>query len=97
MTTPDNSFSSSSSVVLFSIHQCRVTRVEKYGAFLEFMDGVCDERGRPKSGLLHVSQMAETHVENPEMVVEVGEKLWAKVIRVDVSNNKLSFQQFFLF
>ena len=83
--------------MLFSIHQCRVTRVEKYGAFLEFMDGVCDERGRPKSGLLHVSQMAETRVENPEMVVEVGEKLWAKVIRVDVSNNKLSFQQFFLF
>lgn len=76
--------SSGSQVELFSIHQCKVAKVEKYGAFLDFTDGLCDERGRPRSGLLHVSQMAETRVENPEMVVEVGEKLWAKVIRIDV-------------
>lgn len=82
---PPSSSSSGSQVELFSIHQCKVAKVEKYGAFLDFMDGLCDERGRPKSGLLHVSQMAETRVENPDMVVEVGEKLWAKVIRIDVN------------
>lgn len=76
-----------STVELFSVHPCKVSKVEKYGAFLEFADGLRDERGRPQSGLLHVSQMAETRVEDPEKVVEVGEKIWAKVIRIDVNYN----------
>lgn len=83
-----------SAVELFSVHPCKVSKVEKYGAFLEFADGLRDERGRPQSGLLHVSQMAETRVENPEKVVEVGEKLWAKVIRIDVNNNDNNYHHY---
>eukprot|EP00727_Mastigamoeba_balamuthi_P000585 m51a1_g10523 putative nucleolar protein of 40 kda-like (332) ;mRNA; r:221780-222929 len=58
-----------------SVHRVKVVRIQPFGAF-------CEVPGYSRHGLLHVSQMSASRVENPEEVVSVGEELWAKVTRV---------------
>ena len=53
----------------------RVTRVEKYGAFVEILPG--------KEGLVHVSQLAADRVNKTEDVVKVGDQLPVKVTEID--------------
>lgn len=57
------------------IYQGRVTRVEKYGAFVEVLPG--------KEGLVHISQLAETHIARTEDVCQVGDIIPVKVTEVD--------------
>ncbi len=52
-----------------------VTRVEKYGAFVELLPG--------KDGLVHISQLGEERVAKTEDVCNVGDKLMVKVTEVD--------------
>lgn len=52
-----------------------VTRVEKYGAFVEVLPG--------KDGLVHVSQLALERVEHPQDVVSVGDEILVKVTEID--------------
>ncbi len=53
----------------------RVTRIEKYGAFIEVLPG--------KEGLLHISNMDYRRVEKTEDVVNVGDILEVKVTDID--------------
>ncbi|MBX6394601.1 MAG: polyribonucleotide nucleotidyltransferase [Alicyclobacillaceae bacterium] len=53
----------------------RVTRVEKYGAFVEIFPG--------KEGLVHISQLAEERVAKTEDVVRVGDEIDVKVTEID--------------
>ncbi len=53
----------------------KVTRIEKYGAFVEIMPG--------KDGLVHISQLDYNRVENTEDVVNIGDEVLVKVIGVD--------------
>jgi polyribonucleotide nucleotidyltransferase len=53
----------------------KVTRVESYGVFLEFLPG--------KEGLIHVSQLADHRVENVAAEFHVGDELLAMVTDVD--------------
>jgi polyribonucleotide nucleotidyltransferase len=53
----------------------RVTRVEKYGAFVEVLPG--------KEGLVHISQLAEERVGKVEDVVSVGDQILVKVTEID--------------
>ncbi len=53
----------------------KVTRVEKYGAFVEVLPG--------KEGLLHISQMDYARVERTEDVVNLGDTLEVKVTDID--------------
>ncbi|MDI3327225.1 MAG: polyribonucleotide nucleotidyltransferase [Alicyclobacillaceae bacterium] len=53
----------------------RVTRVEKYGAFVEILPG--------KEGLVHISQLAEERVAKTEDVVHVGDEIDVKVTEID--------------
>ncbi|MDI3257804.1 MAG: S1 RNA-binding domain-containing protein, partial [Kyrpidia sp.] len=53
----------------------KVTRVEKYGAFVEILPG--------KEGLVHISQLAEERVARTEDVVHVGDDIDVKVTEID--------------
>src|SRR5687768_4471816 len=53
----------------------KVTKVVAFGAFVEIMPGV--------EGLVHISELAQHHVENPREVVGQGDQVQAKIIEVD--------------
>jgi small subunit ribosomal protein S1 len=60
----------------------RVTKVVTFGAFVEIMPGV--------EGLVHISELAQHHVENPREVVSQGDLVSAKIIEVDGERRRLS-------
>ena len=59
-----------------------VTKVVEFGAFVEILDGV--------EGLVHISELADHHVENPKDVVEVGTRLNVKILEIDEERRRLS-------
>ncbi len=59
----------------------QVTKVTNFGVFVELEDDL--------EGLLHVSELADHKVENPEDVVEVGQELEVKILRVDPEERKI--------
>jgi small subunit ribosomal protein S1 len=62
--------------------QGRVTKVVTFGAFVEILPGV--------EGLVHISELAQHHVENPREVVSQGDLVNAKIIEVDAERRRLS-------
>lgn len=62
---------------LGQIYTGRITRLESYGAFVEFMPG--------KEGLVHVSQLADYRVEDVTSEFNVGEELMVMVTDIDPS------------
>jgi polyribonucleotide nucleotidyltransferase len=56
------------------IYTGRVTRIEPYGVFVEFMPG--------KDGLVHISQLADHRVESIEQEVSIGDELMVMVTDV---------------
>lgn len=52
-----------------------VKRILPFGAFVEILPG--------KEGMVHVSQMAQEFVKNPNDVVSIGEKVKVRVIEID--------------
>jgi small subunit ribosomal protein S1 len=59
-----------------------VTKVVTFGAFVEILPGV--------EGLVHISELAPHHVENPREVVSQGDSVRVKVIEVDAERRRLS-------
>jgi len=59
-----------------------VTKVVAFGAFVEILPGV--------EGLVHISELADHHVENPGEVVEPGSKLNVKILEIDEERRRLS-------
>lgn len=53
----------------------RVTRLMKFGAFVELLPG--------KEGLCHISQLAKRRVERVEDAVQIGDQLTVKVVEID--------------
>jgi small subunit ribosomal protein S1 len=60
----------------------RVTKVVTFGAFVEIVPGV--------EGLVHISELAAHHVENPREVVTQGDDTPVKIIEVDADRRRLS-------
>jgi small subunit ribosomal protein S1 len=60
----------------------RVTKVVTFGAFIEVVPGV--------EGLVHISELAQHHVENPREVVTQGDTVKAKIIEMDPERRRLS-------
>jgi transcriptional accessory protein Tex/SPT6 len=53
----------------------KVTRLERYGAFIDI--------GVGRDGMLHVKEMGHGYVQNPEDVVQVGQDLRVQVVGLD--------------
>ena len=59
-----------------------VTKVVAFGAFVEILPGV--------EGLVHISELADHHVESPTEVVEPGTTLNVKILEIDEERRRLS-------
>ena len=57
------------------VYTGKVTRLMKFGAFVEVLPG--------KEGLCHISQLAAHRVEKVEDVVQIGDQLQVKVVEID--------------
>jgi small subunit ribosomal protein S1 len=62
-----------------------VTKITNFGVFVGLEDGL--------EGLLHISELADHKVENPEDVVKVGDKIEVKVLRVDTDERKIGLSR----
>ena len=60
----------------------RVTKIVAFGAFVEIYEGI--------EGLVHISELANRHVERPDEVVSVGQIVQVKIIEVDSERRRLS-------
>ena len=62
-----------------------VTKITNFGVFVGLEDGL--------EGLLHISELSDQKVENPEDVVNVGDKLEVKILRVDTEERKIGLSR----
>jgi small subunit ribosomal protein S1 len=60
----------------------KVTKVVTFGAFVEILPGV--------EGLVHISELAQHHVENPREVVSQGDTVKVRILEVDAERRRLS-------
>ena len=60
----------------------KVTKLVPFGACIRVEDGI--------EGLVHISELAQRHVEVPEQVVKVGEEVFVKVIDIDLDRRRIS-------
>jgi len=62
-----------------------VTKITNFGVFVGLEDGL--------EGLLHISELADHKVENPEEIVKVGDELEVKILRVDTEERKIGLSR----
>ncbi|XP_076610406.1 zinc finger CCHC domain-containing protein 17 [Chaetodon auriga] len=67
---------------MYSIAKGEVVSVQVYGAFVRLP-------GYKKEGLVHVSEMSASRVENASEIVDVGEQVWIKVIGREIQGDKV--------
>jgi small subunit ribosomal protein S1 len=63
----------------------KVTKITNFGVFIGLEDGL--------EGLLHISELSDDKVENPEELVKVGDELEVKVLRVDTDERKIGLSR----
>ncbi|MFN7019930.1 MAG: 30S ribosomal protein S1 [Phycisphaerales bacterium] len=59
----------------------KVTKITNFGVFVELENDL--------EGLLHISELADHKVENPQDVVKPGEEVDVKILRVDIEDRKI--------
>ena len=59
-----------------------VTKLVTFGVFVDLGDGV--------EGLVHISEMAKQHVDQPSQVCSVGDKVQVKVMEIDLDRRRIS-------
>jgi small subunit ribosomal protein S1 len=62
-----------------------VTKITNFGVFISLEDDL--------EGLLHISELANHKVENPEDIVKVGEEIEVKILRVDPEERKIGLSR----
>lgn len=62
-----------------------VTKITNFGVFVGLEDGL--------EGLLHISELADHKVENPEEIVSVSEEIEVKILRVDTEDRKIGLSR----
>jgi small subunit ribosomal protein S1 len=62
-----------------------ITKITNFGVFVGLEDGL--------EGLLHISELADHKVENPEDLVKVGEQIEVKILRVDSDERKIGLSR----
>ena len=59
----------------------KVTKVSSFGAFVEIEEGV--------DGLIHISQISDEHIEKVKDVLNVGDDIEARVVKVDATEHRI--------
>ena len=59
----------------------KVTKIANFGVFVELEEGL--------EGLLHISELSDQKVENPQDVVKPGQEVEVKILRVDTDDRKI--------
>ncbi|TVQ64301.1 MAG: 30S ribosomal protein S1 [Phycisphaerales bacterium] len=59
----------------------KVTKITNFGVFVELEDDL--------EGLLHISELADHKVENPQEVVKPNQEVDVKILRVDIDDRKI--------
>ncbi|XP_051629907.1 zinc finger CCHC domain-containing protein 17 [Manacus candei] len=67
---------------LYAIFQGEVAAVTDYGAFIKIP-------GCRKQGLVHRTHMSSCRVDKPSEIVDVGDKVWVKLIGKEMKDDKL--------
>ena len=65
--------------------QGKVARLQPFGAFVELFPGV--------DGLVHVSALADRHIQHPREVVKEGEMIWVQIESVDDSSKRVALRK----
>src|SRR5256714_4048859 len=60
----------------------KVTKVVTFGAFVEILNGV--------EGLVHISELAQHHVENPREIVNQGDMIRVTILEIESERRRLS-------
>lgn len=60
----------------------RVTKLVPFGAFVRVEDGI--------EGLVHISELAQRHIDLPDQVAKVGDEVFVKVIDIDLERRRIS-------
>jgi small subunit ribosomal protein S1 len=63
------------------IHTGTVTRLERYGAFVDI--------GAGRAGLLHVREMSSGYVRDPSELVKMGEEVEVRILKVDRQKRRI--------
>jgi small subunit ribosomal protein S1 len=63
----------------------KVTKITNFGVFVGLEDGL--------EGLLHISELADHKVDNPEDIVKVGDEIEVKILRVDTEDRKIGLSR----
>ena len=63
------------------IVQGKVTKITNFGVFVELEEDL--------EGLLHISELSDQKIENPQEIVGVGDELEVKILRVDIDERKI--------
>ncbi|ERE85394.1 nucleolar protein of 40 kDa isoform X1 [Cricetulus griseus] len=67
---------------LYTIFQGEVAMVTDYGAFIKIP-------GCRKQGLVHRTHMSSCRVDKPSEIVDVGDKVWVKLIGREMKNDRI--------
>jgi small subunit ribosomal protein S1 len=60
----------------------KVTKLVPFGAFVRVEEGI--------EGLVHISELAERHIELPEQIVQVNDDIFVRVIDIDLERRRIS-------
>ncbi|HUG93300.1 MAG TPA: 30S ribosomal protein S1 [Planctomycetaceae bacterium] len=63
----------------------KVTKITNFGVFVELEEDL--------EGLLHISELSDQKVENPEDVVKVGDEIDVRILRVDTVDRKIGLSR----
>jgi small subunit ribosomal protein S1 len=68
-----------------TVVQGKVTKITNFGVFVELEPEL--------EGLLHISELADHKVDNPEEIVKVGQEIEVRVLRVDSAERKIGLSR----
>lgn len=62
-----------------------VTKLTNFGVFVQLEPNL--------EGLLHISELSDHKIENPEQIVKVGDEIEVRILRVDTSDRKIGLSR----
>lgn len=75
-------YASADKLTIGSIVTGKVVKIAKFGVFVELIDGI--------EGLVHISELSEKRVTNPEEVVSIGTQVSVKILSIDQENKRIA-------